>query len=80
MSDNTLNPMESKNEEEYEVAAQKLLSKLKQDPKFELMTELGRLLMRHIDSYTPDERKRYDELIELCKDHANAFNSQPQQP
>lgn len=54
-------------EEQYEIEAQKLLTKLQQDPKFELMTELGRMLMRHIDSYTTEERKRYDELLTLLK-------------
>jgi hypothetical protein len=49
-------------EERYDEAANKLLNKLKQDPNFDLMQEYGKLLMRHIDSYSPEERKRYDEL------------------
>lgn len=49
----------------YEAAAQKLLSRLKQDPQFDLMQEYGKLLMRHIDSFTPEERNRYDELTEI---------------
>ena len=50
-----------------EEQAQKLLNKLKQDPNFELMQEYGRLLMKHINSFTPEERRRYDELKELLK-------------
>lgn len=57
----------NKTEEEYEAAAQKLLLRLQQDPKFEMMTELGNMLMRHVDSFTPEERKRYYELLILCK-------------
>jgi uncharacterized membrane-anchored protein YjiN (DUF445 family) len=41
---------------------QNLIAKLKQEPNYELQQEFGRMLMRHIDSFTPDERKRYDEL------------------
>ena len=50
-----------------EEQAQKLLNKLKQDPNFELMQEYGRLLMKHINSFTPEERRRYDEFKELLK-------------
>jgi len=39
-----------------------MMEKFKQDPQWELQQEFGRLLMRHIDSFTPEERKRYDEL------------------
>ena len=52
-------------EQKFEAAAEKLLNKLKQDPQFDLMQEYGQLLMRHIDSYTPEERKRYDELTAI---------------
>ena len=48
--------------EQIEGYCQKLIAKLKQDPEYELMQEYGRLLMKHIDSFTPEERKRYDEL------------------
>ena len=41
---------------------QTLIAKLKKEPNWELQQEFGRMLMRHIDSFTPDERKRYDEL------------------
>ncbi len=44
-----------------------LINKFKQDPNWELELEFGRMLMRHIDSYTPEERKRYDELMILLK-------------
>jgi hypothetical protein len=47
---------------------EKLLNKFKQRPNFELECEFGRLLMIHIDDFTPEQRKRYDELKEiLCK-------------
>lgn len=49
---------------------QDLLNRLKQDPQFELRQELGKMLFRHINSFTPEERKRYDELIELLKPKA----------
>lgn len=39
-----------------------MMEKIKQDSQWELQMEFGRLLMRHIDSFTPEERKRYDEL------------------
>jgi len=55
-------------EEEYEAYLEKLLNKFKQDPQYELKQELGKLLMRHINSFTPEERKRYDELIEILKE------------
>jgi len=43
----------------------KLLNKFKQEPLFEIEQEFGRMLMRHIDSYTIDERIRYEELKKL---------------
>lgn len=43
----------------------KLLNKLKQEPNYELMQELGLLLMKHINDLTPKERERYDELIKI---------------
>jgi len=46
-----------------------LLAKLKaKDPQFEERIEFGKLLMKHIDDFTPDERKRYDELKETLKE------------
>lgn len=54
---------------DFEAKAEALLARLKaNNPKFDLMQELGTMLMRHIDSFTPEERRRYDELIELCKE------------
>ena len=46
----------------------KLLNKLKQDPLFDLRQEFGQMLMRHIDSFTIDERIRYEELKRLLKE------------
>ncbi len=52
---------------EKEAAAQRLLDKFKKEPFYEERQELGTMLMRHIDSFTPAERKRYDELKEILK-------------
>ena len=52
------------NDEEY---YQKLIAKFKQDPNWELQQELGTMLLRHIDSFTTEERNRYEELIKLLK-------------
>lgn len=54
-------------QQEFEDYCDKLLNKFKQDPQYELKKEFGLLLMRHIDSFTPEERKRYEELKELLK-------------
>ena len=51
--------------EEIEAYSQKLIAKLKQDPKWELKQEFGKMLMRHINSFTLDERNRYEELKRL---------------
>jgi len=48
--------------EEIEAYWQKLISVLKKDPQWKLQQEFGQLLLRHIDSFTPEERKRYDAL------------------
>lgn len=53
--------------EKMEAYLEKLLNKLKQDPLFELRSEFGRLLMRHINSFSETELKRYNELKELLK-------------
>ena len=58
-------------EEEISDYYEKLLAKFKQDPNYELQLELGKLLLRHIDTFTIEERKRYDELIELLKNHSH---------
>jgi hypothetical protein len=52
---------------EQENAAQKLLERLKKEPLFEEQQEFGRLLMKHINSFTPEERKRYEELKLILK-------------
>ena len=54
---------------EQEAAALRLMAKFKEDPLWEEQQEFGRMLMRHIDSFTPEERKRYEELKNLT--HAN---------
>jgi|688.fasta_scaffold478608_3 hypothetical protein len=60
--------MAQQTEEEMEQYMQKLIEKFKQDPKWELQQEFGRMLMRHIDSFTNEERDRYEQLKELLKD------------
>lgn len=54
--------------EEMDSYLEKLVVKLKQDPKWELRQEFGRMLLRHIDSFTEAERIRYKELKQLLKD------------
>ena len=54
--------------EEYDAYLEKLLNKFKQDPQYELKQEFGKLLMKHINSLTPEERKRYDELKKILKE------------
>lgn len=53
--------------EQFEKYCQELLDKLKQYPQYELHQEFGRLLLRHIDSFTAEERNRYEELKQLLK-------------
>lgn len=54
-----------KNMEEY---FNNILSKLQaKDPQFEERIEFGKLLMKHINDFTLDERKRYDELKQSLK-------------
>lgn len=47
---------------EKEAALNRMLNRLKKQPNYELQAELGKLLMKHIDDLTPQERIRYDEL------------------
>jgi len=54
--------------EEFNAYCEKLVNKLKQNPKWELQLELGKMLMRNIDTFTVEERKRYDELLILLKE------------
>ena len=42
-----------------------LLKRLSEEPLAEERQEFGMLLMKHIDSFTISERKRYDELKEI---------------
>jgi hypothetical protein len=51
-----------KDKDQYETAAEKLLEKFKKDPQYELNLEFGKLLMKHINDFTPEERARYEEL------------------
>ena len=53
--------------EELEAYCEKILSKFKQDPLFELKQEFGMMLFKHIDDFTPQELEKYNELKELLK-------------
>lgn len=50
---------------EKEKAAERLLAKLRAEPLAKEREEFGTMLMRHIDSFTPKERARYDELKKI---------------
>ena len=50
---------------EKEAAARRLLKRLRNEPLAKEREEFGKMLFRHIDSFTPEERKRYDELKEI---------------
>jgi len=54
--------------EQIENYYQNLISKFKQDPKWELQQEFGRMLMLHIDDLSENQRARYEELKTLLKD------------
>lgn len=54
--------------EQVEAYSQKLLAKFKLDPYFDQKQEYGRLLMIHIDDFTPQQLLRYNELGEFLKD------------
>lgn len=47
---------------EEENAAKRLLERLRAEPLAKEREELGGMLMRHIDSFTIQERERYEEL------------------
>lgn len=53
---------------EQEKAAEKLLARLRTQPLAKEREEFGKMLMRHIDSYTPEERKRYNELKAILRE------------
>ena len=59
--------MKKHTDEEIEAYYQRLLSRFKQDPLFELRQEFGMMLFKHIDDFTPQELERYNELKELLK-------------
>ena len=52
-----------------ELEMQKLLAKLMAQPLAKEREEFGRMLMRHVSSFSPQEKKRYEELKELLKDN-----------
>jgi hypothetical protein len=60
--------MAQQTDEELEQYMKSLIQKFKKDPKWELRQEFGTMLMRHIDSFTNEERVRYEQLKELLKD------------
>ncbi len=44
-----------------------LLTKLRSEPFAAEREELGQMLFRHVDSYSPKEKNRYDELKEILR-------------
>lgn len=54
--------------EQIEDYYEKLISKFKQDPKWELKQEFGKMLMRNVNDFTIDERNRYKELKKLLNE------------
>ena len=52
--------------EEIDQYLESLLNKLK-DPLFEIEQEFGTMLMRNIDSFTPAELERYNELKNILE-------------
>ena len=50
-----------------EQAMEKLLTRLRSEPLAKEREEFGKMLFKHIDSYTPKERKRYEELKTILK-------------
>lgn len=54
--------------EKQEQSAQKLLERLRQQPLAKEREEFGRMLFMHINSFTPEERKRYEELKLILKE------------
>ena len=53
---------------EQEAAAEKLLKRLRAMPLAKEREEFGRMLFKHIDDFTPEELKRYNELREILKE------------
>ena len=52
---------------EKEEKAKNLLARLRKEPLAKEREEFGRMLFRHIDSYTPEERARYEELKTILR-------------
>lgn len=51
-----------------EASLERLLARLRAEPLAKEREEFGKMLMRHIDSFTPEERKRYEELKTMLKE------------
>ena len=54
--------------EQIEGYCQKLIAEFKKNPNWELRQEFGTMLMRHINSFTKEERDRYEELKRLLNE------------
>lgn len=54
-----------------ENGVEKLLAKLRAQPLAKEREEFGKMLFRHIDSFTTEERKRYDKLKKLLLNSEN---------
>ena len=52
---------------EQEKRAEALLARLRAEPLAKEREEFGKMLMRHINSFTPKERERYEELKVILK-------------
>ena len=50
-----------------EAAFEKLFARLMKEPLAEERQEFGMMLMKHIDSFTPKERERYEELKAILR-------------
>lgn len=59
--------MENVNDEQMKAYTDKLLNKFKQDPQYELKQEFGKLLMIHVEDFTPEQLVRYNELKQSLK-------------
>jgi len=53
---------------EQEKAAEKLLAQLRAKPLSKEREEFGKMLFRHINSFTTQEKKRYDELKAILRE------------
>jgi len=53
---------------EKEKGLEKLLARLQAQPLAKERTEIGNMLFQHIDSYTPEQRKRYEELKVILRE------------